>query len=401
MNEVMKYARLDDGELIKARKRMNTEQYFHCVSCQEKVIVVNDDPSVSMNNVAHFEHTKGRGLNCDYAGYVNHLSAEKFKNFYVTSKELIIIQNKHAPCERAKDLSCAIEMKVPLDLKKIYPMARLIKDRKRQSVDCVLYNDEESEVFIEINYETVTPAGKISRGIPIIEITIDSQECLEEFFFNKKIEEDNSKVYLYNFAKIPLDYSFDCFGKCVIEEEDDVVIKMTTICEVVPETTNERIIEQREREEIKKAELAILNDNSFTEEEKEEPIEKKKLFEIGNNRTIIPKPEIAGNTRVQLFRPKVCFDCEDHPIRYMNVGNIEIDKEYNILDIVEDTFNKEILDDDIYSIAKRVDIEETAETSKTNGFYCPECGGWIANNRMLRDSGSVYDDEMIIVVEKN
>ena len=58
--------------------------------------------------------------------------------------------------------------------------------------------------------------------------------------------------------------------------------------------------------------------------------------------------------------------------------------------IEEEVFKDEITATTEFSIAKRKDIGDR------NAYYCPTCGSWIANNRLLAGSTCVYVDEKIL-----
>jgi len=58
--------------------------------------------------------------------------------------------------------------------------------------------------------------------------------------------------------------------------------------------------------------------------------------------------------------------------------------------IEDEIFKDEIITTPDFSIAKREDGGET------NAYYCPTCGSWIANNRLLGRNTYVYKDEKIL-----
>ncbi len=63
---------------------------------------------------------------------------------------------------------------------------------------------------------------------------------------------------------------------------------------------------------------------------------------------------------------------------------------YNVASIEDEVFKDEITITTEFSIAKREDI------GHTNAYYCPECGSWIANNRLLGQSVCVHEDERVL-----
>ena len=180
------------------------------------------------------------------------------------------------------------------------------------------------------------------------------------------IDSSDKTINLINFNNIKPNSVYDCSGVC----PQDAVIERRKQAEA--ERQKQRA-EAEERIRLQKAERAKRSkiETQITQD----------------------KPKIIGTKTIQLFRPKRCFECETHPIHYMNVGRVVVDDKYNIASIEDDLFKDEITTSKEFSVAKREDIGES------NAYYCPTCGSWIANNRLLGRNTYVYEDEMVIECE--
>jgi len=362
-NENTKWAKNELGKLVEANKGMDKNHTFTCLGCHETVGAYAVNTKIQS---AHFRHTgsTGTGGGCgNYESYIHNFSKIKFKSNYEHLAIFELKQKLQIRCTQSKYDECTSFADDIINLKERYPHIELEPRDGSFIPDCLIYNDAGDKIYIEIKFKSPVSQKKIDSGIPIIEIEVCTEKEILEILNSGFIDSADKKINLINFNNVAPHSSYDCGGVC----PQDAVIERKKQAEIEREQKRE---EAEERIRLQKEERA-----------KRSKIE----TQITQN-----KPKIIGTKTIQLFRPKRCFGCETHPVHYMNVGRVVVDDKYNIASIEDDLFKDEITTSNEFSVAKREDI------GKSNAYYCPICGSWIANNRLLGRNTYVYDDEMII-----
>jgi hypothetical protein len=267
-------------------------------------------------------------------------------------------------CSQSKHNECTSFIDDVINLKERYPLIKLEPRDGNFIPDCLIYNDAGDKIYIEIKYKSPVSQKKIDSGTPIIEIEVDTEKEILELINCGFINSSNNKINLITFNNIKPNSIYDCGGLC----PQDAVNERRKQAEL--ERQKQRT-EAKERIVFKKAERA-----------------RRLKIEI---QTPQDKPKIIGTKTIQLFRPKRCFECATYPWHFMNVGSVVVDDAYNIASIEDDLFKDEITFSDEFSIARRVCSGER------NAYYCPYCGSWIANNRLLGRNTYVYEDEKVLI----
>ncbi len=364
MNKNTKWAKNEQGELVEAKKGMDKNHTFTCIGCHEAVGAYAIFTEGEHSQSAHFRHTgnTGTGGGCgNYESYIHNFSKEKFKANYEYSASFELRQKIRMKCSQSKYNECTSLVEDVINLKERYPYIKLEPRDGSFIPDCLIFNDAGDKIYIEIKFKSPISQKKRDSGIPIIEIEVHTEKEILKLVNNGFIDSDNKTIKLINFNNVKSNSIYDCAGLC----PQDAVIERS-----------KQFKEKRAREE---AEERIRL-------KKEEKARCSKI----EHQVIQEKPKIIGTKTIQLFRPKRCFECETQPMHYMNVGRVVIDDKYNIASIEDDLFKDEITTSNKFSIAKREDIGET------NAYYCPTCGSWIANNRLLGRNTYVYENEMVI-----
>lgn len=392
----MKFGKMENGNIIKVRKGMNSSQEITCIYCGGRLKAENVDLSKDIHNISHFSHVPSLGVKCSYEKYLNELNIEKFKDFYLKTTELKVSIVSQVLCDKAIDVNCVQDKNITIDIKKEYPLVRIFPENGVYGPACILSNVEGEDIIVRINYQTKTPSIEKSRGIPIIQIDVKNEETIEEIFFNREIDESDKNIVLYNFGKLSAGVVFNCAGNCVqasTTEKKENIEKLINEIEIEPlsiEKNNWEGISVLEEETEKESEWTKnkeLKDKNADNEE----------LKIKDNNVIIPKPDINQKTRVQVFRPKRCFSCKGHPEHYMNIGNIWVDEDLNMIDKEIELFKDEITENEKYSIAKRTEAFLQGDPVPTNSYFCPNCGSFIANSRLFISERKVYRDELILL----
>jgi len=364
INENTKWAKNELGEFVEAKKGMDKNHTFTCIGCHEAVGAYAINTKVQ---AAHFRHTgnTGTGGGCgNYESYIHNFSKERFMRSYKHSERFELRQRIQMRCIQSKYSQCTLFVDDAINLKERYPHIKLEPRDGSFIPDCLIFNDAGDKIYIEIKFKSPVSQKKIDSGIPIIEIEVHTEKEILDLVNNGFIDGEHKTIKLINFNNIEPNSVYDCGGVC----PQDAIIER-----------NKQFEEKRARLKAEAEERIRLK--------KEERANRPKI----EHQVTQEKPKIIGTKTIQLFRPKRCFECETHPWHYMNVGRVVVDDEYNIALAEDDLFKDEITTSNKFSIAKREDIGET------NAYYCPTCGSWIANNRLLsRINTRVYEDEMII-----
>jgi len=364
-SENTKWAKNELGELVEAKKGMDKNHTFTCIGCHEAVGAYAVNTKVQ---ATHFRHTGNTGTSggCgNYESYIHNFSKEKFMTNYEYSTSFEVRQKIRMKCSQSKYSECTSLVADIINLKERYPHIKLEPRDGSFIPDCLIFNDAGDKIYIEIKFKSPVSQKKIDSGIPIIEIEVHTEKEILELINSGFIDSDNKTIKLINFNNVKPNSVYDCGGKC----------------------PQDAVIERNKQLEEKRARLkAEAEAEERVRLQKEERARRSKI----EHQAIQKKPTIVGTKTIQLFRPKRCFECETHPWHYMNVGRVVVDDKYNIASIEDDLFKDEITTSREFSVAKRED------TGETNAYYCPTCGSWIANNRILGRNTYVHEDEKVL-----
>ncbi len=367
ISENTRFAENEFGEIIEAEKGMNSKQTFTCLGCGETVGAYAVNTKVQ---ATHFRHTGNTGVKggCgNYESYIHNFSKRKFAENYEHISIFELKQTLRIRCSQAKHSECTSLFNDVINLKERYPYIKIEPRDGSFIPDCLIFNNNGDKIYIEIKFKSPVSEEKRNSGVPIIEIEVHTEKEIQEIIHSGFIDVSMKQISLINFENVVPNSIYDCGGIC----PQDIIIEERAKAE---QERKERLKEAEERLRIQKLERE-------KQEAKRSNIEKQ---------TTQDKPKIIGTKTIQLFRPKRCFECETQPIHYMNVGRVVVDDKYNIASIEDELFKGEITTNEEFSVAKREDIGDT------NAYYCPTCGSWIANNRLLGRNTCVYKDEMIL-----
>ena len=353
MNINTRYAKGQDGTLVEAIKDMTIDQRFTCGGCSEEVRAYAVNTQGPRSQTAHFRHipnnqNKGCG---DSESYIHWISKELFAEAYREAKSFIFKYKRFNRCKQAKDERCGKEVFHPVDLKLLFPYIKVEIRDGSFIPDCMIYNKNGEKVYIEIKYTSAVSQEKIKSGLRIIEIEVANESQMLKIIANDSISEGNNAIKLYNFDRKRIKTAtFDCQGQCI-------------------NTIRTYTYEHKVKKENK-------------------PKSVKRIYNAPKPQKL---PEIIGTQTVQLFRPKICFKCNNHPIHYMNVGRILVDDDLNVASIEDELFKDEVVSSNEFSIAIRV------AKGDTNSYYCPICKNWLAYNRLFKGINAIYKEDRIIL----
>lgn len=358
MNTNTRYAKGSDGTFVEAKKGMMIDQRFTCVGCGDEVRAYAIHTEGPRSQSAHFRHLHdgGNGGCGDSESYIHAVSKNLFAKVYKEANSFLFTYKRFDSCKHAKDDKCGKEVLHTVDLKKHFPYIKVEKRDGSFIPDCMIYNKNDEKTYIEVKYRSPASPEKIKSGIRIIEIEVADENQMLRIIKNDSITEENSAIKLYNINRKGIKTStFDCQGQCINE-----VIKSPT--------------------------------STYTPTTLLRPKPVKRIY---NTPKPQKRPEIIGTQRIQLFRPKQCFKCNNHPTHYMNVGRVFVDNEFNVASIEDELFKDEIVSSKEFSIATRV------SKGNTNSYYCPICGNWLANNRLLKGTYTINKEDRILRCQVN
>jgi len=381
IHENTRFAENEFGEIIEAEKGMNNNQSFICLGCGETVGAYAVHTKGERSQATHFRHTGNTGVKggCgNYESYIHNFSKRKFAENYMNISLFELRQALRIKCNQSKYSECTDLFNDVINLKERYPYIKIESRDGTFIPDCLIYNDYGDKIYIEIKFKSPVSEEKRNSGIPIIEIEVSSEKDIQEIIHCGFIGMSMKPISLINFENVVPNSVYDCGGIC----PQDAIIEER---KKVEQERKERLEKQKTEKEKAEKEHKERLEKQKKEREKEEA----RRLNI-EQQAIQDKPKIVGTKTIQLFRPKKCFNCETHPIHYMNVGRVVVDDKYNFAFIEEELFKDEITSTTEFSIAKRKDIGDR------NAYYCPICGSWIANNRLLAGSTCVYEDEKIL-----
>ena len=367
------FAKNNKDEIIEAIKGMTISSSLYCLGCGKKVQAYAINTKVQRT---HFRHLKGIGGGDGGCGesesYIHNLSKIRFAENYKNISIFNLYREIMLTCTQSKYPSCKKKSTEILNLKKMYPYIKVEKRDGSFIPDCLLYNNKNEKIYIEIKYKSSISDAKRDSGIPIIEIEVQKELDIDRTIKYNTIKQNDRGIKLYNFNSIPTNRIYDCQGVCPEEEK--------------LQQEEERL----KQEKIKKDRLKREQEAQRIYAEKKETIP---ICKIQYKIDIPQKREkIIGTQSVQIFKPKKCYQCKSDTTHYMNIGRVIMNKEYKILSQDKEPFKDEIIFSERFSIAKRV------PDGKTNTYYCPECNEKMANNRFIGNTTRfLYSEEEMII----
>ena len=228
------YANNSNGELINVATAQRNEDYF-CPICGESMT-----PHMGKVRRWHFVH-KNTG-NCSYESYLHKLAKLKIKQAFLSSEHFMLSYKAKAicsfDCPFISSPKCEGEKPVEFDLRKFYDTCEIEATYHQYRADLLLTsstNPKLPPVLIEIMVTHKCTEDKISDGVRIIEIPIQSEEQIDDIVINCKLVATRSnqfnygssnerKITLYNFNKVE---SFDPVGS--FDEYEDCFSRKNTI----------------------------------------------------------------------------------------------------------------------------------------------------------------------------
>ncbi|MDO5394993.1 MAG: competence protein CoiA family protein, partial [Bacteroidales bacterium] len=224
------YANNSIGELINVATAQRNEDYF-CPICGESMT-----PHMGKVRRWHFVH-KNTG-NCSYESYLHKLAKLKIKQAFLSSEHFMLSYKAKAicsfDCPFITSPKCEGEKPVEFDLRKFYDTCEIEATYHQYRADLLLTsstNPKLPPVLIEIMVTHKCTEDKISDGVRIIEIPIQSEKHIDDIVSDCKLVATRSnqfnygssnerRITLYNFNKVEsfdptesFDEYEDCFSR--------------------------------------------------------------------------------------------------------------------------------------------------------------------------------------------
>lgn len=224
------YANNSNGELINVSTAQRNEKYF-CPVCGKLMT-----PHMGTIRRWHFVH-KNTG-NCSYESYLHKISKIKIRQAFLSSEYFLLSYNAKAicsfECPFISSPKCEEEKPVEFNLRNFYDTCEIEATYHKYRADLLLTsstNPKLPPVLIEIMVTHKCTEDKIRDGVRIIEISIQSEEQIEDIAINCKLTAVRDKQFnycysneknitLYNFNKVEsfnpigsFDKDEDCFNR--------------------------------------------------------------------------------------------------------------------------------------------------------------------------------------------
>ena len=212
-----RFALTENDEVVAAEKGKDlSAKHLFCLGCGEPVTHCAAFTFGPSSRVAHFRHLRGgTSSSCiaSYESYLHNLAKRRFYEHYLASEVFTVKREVSLKCSHAKYPYCTKEFEECLDLKQLYPYIELEKKNGQFIPDCRIYDKDNNSIYIEIRYSSQASNKKIASGIPIIEISISSEEAILEGIAAEGIKRQLG-ISFYNFDSVPTRLSYDCGGIC-------------------------------------------------------------------------------------------------------------------------------------------------------------------------------------------
>lgn len=225
------YANNSSGELINVSDALRDEKYF-CPICGELMT-----PHMGKVRKWHFVHKNAE--NCSYESYLHKLAKIKIREAFLSSEHFTLSYNAKAICSLECPFKgfpkCKGQKPVQFDLRKYYDTCEIEAPYHQFRADLLLTSPTKTNVpplLIEINVTHKCTEDKIRDGVRIIEVTIDSEEQIDNIvnccelttLRDNHYDYYSGMVTLYNFNKVE---EFDPTGS--FDELDGIFSRRNTI----------------------------------------------------------------------------------------------------------------------------------------------------------------------------
>lgn len=204
------YAQIEDGTLIKASDVQESQRHLHiyrCPSCGEAMIA-----RLGRVRKKHFAHKSTPGTNneCTYESYLHALAKKRICEWFNSKDYIPLVIKRPTRCTQADNckwfdcIRCKKTVDETINLKEWFSHCEVEKEYekggKTYRADILCYNKKKdgTPLFIEINVKHPCELEKVSSGIKIIEVKIESEEDIEKFI-SSSIKRIPHKVYFYKF----------------------------------------------------------------------------------------------------------------------------------------------------------------------------------------------------------
>lgn len=228
------YANNSSGKLIHVTTAQRSEIYC-CPICGKSMI-----PHMGKVRRWHFVHKNAE--NCSYESYLHKLAKFKIRQAFLSSKHFLLSYKAKAICSGDCPFigypKCDGEKPVEFDLREYYDTCEIEAPYNQFIADLLLSsstNPKLPPVLIEVAVTHKCTEDKINDGIRIIEISIQSEEQIDNIVNSCKFTavrynhldygySNENAITLYNFNKIE---SFDPTG--IFYEYNDYYSRKNTI----------------------------------------------------------------------------------------------------------------------------------------------------------------------------
>lgn len=202
------YAYNSSSELVNVSTAQRNEKYF-CPICGELMT-----PHMGEIRRWHFVHKNAE--NCSYESYLHKLAKIKIRQAFLSSEHFMLAYNARAVCRvecpYVSSHKCESDKPVEFDLRKFYDTCEIEACYHQYKADLLLTSSIHPNfppVLIEIMVTHKCTEEKIKEGVRIIEISIQSEEQIDNIINSHRFMAVRSNRYLgkgaitlYNFNKV-------------------------------------------------------------------------------------------------------------------------------------------------------------------------------------------------------
>jgi len=205
-------ARRSDGKLIHAEQGIDKNFHFHCPGCKQKVYAATEG-KVQRPHFRHKSIDGSKGCS-DPESYIHWITKELFADFFKNTDSLYIEIPHYIYCEATQ--TCKKKELYQLDLKKKFPYILVEEYNQGFRPDCMMFNDAEEVLYLEVKYTHAVSEEKIKKGVPIIELSVSNEKDIDKIIGSSKIATDIINYKIYNtISLLPENLTFDCGNKCL------------------------------------------------------------------------------------------------------------------------------------------------------------------------------------------
>ena len=212
-----RYALNANNELIEIHSAHEIGGIYYCPECGEQMIL-----KCGSKKAWHFSHDK---VECDYNHYLHTIAERRIAEWFNAAVEIPIVLQINEVCESKKkcrffreELCCKPCFSDAFNLKDYYSLCeiekRYTKDGHTYIADIICWPKYEKygPLFIEICVTHPCEEEKLSSGIRIIELVIQSEEDIDRIIGTQMIAGENLRFYNFHARdKLSLNQSFENF----------------------------------------------------------------------------------------------------------------------------------------------------------------------------------------------